>query len=306
MEQARLTTSAGLEASVKQLVETLWGDSVGHLQAVLSRPAQFVQLGEIERAEAFLRQIKTSDKDTDKEAFDELVDEFYRFRSNIICKPNDCSIKFISYCTVYSYRCIPHAEASKEAERSSAGGRQWLARKQDLCALLRDVHLLSEATDWLPRAGVAAKYRALRADVRELQCDLQSSELAELSQILGDSPNVRVHRVYNIERFSERKTFAGAKLGNSRLLCHSSPPKNLLGIIARHVLYCSVITDYVILSVEYSVPLMMLSIIKYFIDDSNWYNSGLQQPNVVVDDFGGQRTDAGMLGAGIYFASSAK
>lgn len=79
VEQARLSTSAGLEQSVKQLVETLWSESVGHLQAILSRPAHAIQLAEIDRAEAFLRQIKTANKDTNKEAFDDLVNEFYRF-----------------------------------------------------------------------------------------------------------------------------------------------------------------------------------------------------------------------------------
>ena len=113
------------------------------------------------------------------------------------------------------------------------GSRQWLARKQDLCSLLRDLHLLSEATDWLPRAGVAAKYRALRADVRDVQPDLQASGL---SQLLDDSPNVRVHRIFSVDRFSERNTYLGAKLGNTRLLCHASHPKNLLGIIARYLL----------------------------------------------------------------------
>ena len=29
-------------------------------------------------------------------------------------------------------------------------------------------------------------------------------------------------------------------------------------------------------------------------------------PKIVVDDFGGQRSDVGMLGSGIYFASSAR
>ena len=125
-------------------------------------------------------------------------------------------------------------DSSKDSEKASVGSRQWLARKQDLCSLLRDLHLLSEATDWLPRAGVAAKYRALRADVRDVQPELQTSRL---SQLLDDSPNVRVHRIYSIDRFSERNTYLGAKLGNTRLLCHASHPKNLLGIIARYINY---------------------------------------------------------------------
>ena len=33
---------------------------------------------------------------------------------------------------------------------------------------------------------------------------------------------------------------------------------------------------------------------------------GLLLPKIVVDDFGGTRSDAGMLGSGIYFASSAR
>ena len=33
---------------------------------------------------------------------------------------------------------------------------------------------------------------------------------------------------------------------------------------------------------------------------------GLLLPHVVVDDHGGQRSDPGMLGAGIYFASAAR
>ena len=33
---------------------------------------------------------------------------------------------------------------------------------------------------------------------------------------------------------------------------------------------------------------------------------GLLMPKIVVDDFGGARTDPGMLGSGIYFASSSR
>ena len=33
---------------------------------------------------------------------------------------------------------------------------------------------------------------------------------------------------------------------------------------------------------------------------------GLLMPKIIVEDFGGKRSDAGMLGSGIYFASSAR
>jgi hypothetical protein len=38
----------------------------------------------------------------------------------------------------------------------------------------------------------------------------------------------------------------------------------------------------------------------------NFFCRGLLLPKVVVDDLGGTRTDAGMLGHGIYFADSAR
>jgi len=38
----------------------------------------------------------------------------------------------------------------------------------------------------------------------------------------------------------------------------------------------------------------------------NCYHRGLLLPKVVVEDIGGTRTDAGMLGYGIYFADSAR
>lgn len=54
-------------------------------------------------------------------------------------------------------------------------------------------------------------------------------------------------------------------LDNKKLLFHSSHSQNFVGILSR----------------------------------------GLLLPKIVVDDFGGSRSDPGMLGSGIYFADSA-
>lgn len=56
-----------------------------------------------------------------------------------------------------------------------------------------------------------------------------------------------------------------SQLNNKRQLFHSSKAQNFLGILSR----------------------------------------GLLPPNLVVDDYGGERTDIGHLGTGIYFASAA-
>ena len=39
---------------------------------------------------------------------------------------------------------------------------------------------------------------------------------------------------------------------------------------------------------------------------TTYYCRGLLLPKIVVDDFGGSRSDPGMLGSGIYFAASAR
>ena len=46
-----------------------------------------------------------------------------------------------------------------------------------------------------------------------------------------------------------------------------------------------------------AVPVIYLHIVPH---------RGLLLPKIVVDDFGGTRTDPGMLGSGIYFASSSR
>jgi len=42
------------------------------------------------------------------------------------------------------------------------------------------------------------------------------------------------------------------------------------------------------------------------IEKSDVFSRGLLPPKVVVEDIGGTRTDAGMLGYGIYFADLAR
>ena len=45
---------------------------------------------------------------------------------------------------------------------------------------------------------------------------------------------------------------------------------------------------------------------NYTLLSFNDFFRGLLLPKIVVDDFGGERTDPGSLGAGIYFASSVR
>ncbi|XP_030850626.1 protein mono-ADP-ribosyltransferase PARP4 isoform X5 [Strongylocentrotus purpuratus] len=144
--------------------------------------------------------------------------------------------------------------------------KQDITREQGICQLLTDVHSVCEATDWSLRASTGAKYRTLRCHIEQIP-----SESAEYQQVLQQIQDSFTGK----EAFKVNRVFAVDRfvenanfthyLGNKKLLFHSSKPSNFLGILSR----------------------------------------GLLMPKIVVEDLGGNRTDAGMLGHGIYFADSA-
>ena len=67
-----------MDPKVTRLVDGLWAESIGFLQDILSQPPHSLQLSQIDRAKAFLLQIRDSEKQSNKEKIDDLVDEFYR------------------------------------------------------------------------------------------------------------------------------------------------------------------------------------------------------------------------------------
>ncbi|XP_076466190.1 uncharacterized protein LOC143297656 [Babylonia areolata] len=142
----------------------------------------------------------------------------------------------------------------------------WLSRKQDLCQLIKDMVDVSEATGWTARPGVQAKYRALRCNLTHLPPD--SAERKHVCEDVLSSVNRDV-AVHISSVFAVQRPIEDSAfqhdLHNKRCLFHASKVENFLGILSR----------------------------------------GLLLPKVVVDDHGGSRSDAGMLGSGIYFASAA-
>ena len=140
-------------------------------------------------------------------------------------------------------------------------------RKMDLCQLIRDVVSVSEATNWTKSSSTTAKYKTLGCGLKYVP---KSSD--EWNAIAGNflSSQVGDEKII-IQNIYEvyRPTedeYFATNIDNKKLLFHSSQAKNFVGIFSRGVLL----------------------------------------PKVVVDDFGGTRTDPGMLGSGIYFASSAR
>ncbi|XP_041462876.1 protein mono-ADP-ribosyltransferase PARP4-like isoform X7 [Lytechinus variegatus] len=144
--------------------------------------------------------------------------------------------------------------------------KQDITREQGLCQLLSDVHSVCEATDWSMRGSTEAKYRTLRCHMELLTSE--SAEYEQISKQIQDS--LTGGNSIEVKRIFAVERFVESSnfahhLGNKKLLFHSSKPSNFLGILSR----------------------------------------GLLMPKIVVDDLGVSRTDAGMLGHGIYFADSA-
>ena len=103
--------------------------------------------------------------------------------------------------------------------------------------------------------------------------------------ILLSENGIVIRNIFAVERSGEDDAFL-ADITNRQLLFHCTFPHHLVGILSRYAI------------LPYSIDLCCIVLIRVY--------RGLLPPNVVVEDLGGVRTDAGMLGSAIYFADSAK
>ena len=139
-----------------------------------------------------------------------------------------------------------------------------LAEKQELCQLMAD---MTSASETLPAgmldAAFYSRYRSMRCEIEALK-PASAAFQALSAQFTGDKDaGLSVLRIYKLHKDAEDYSFRKHRaLGNRRNLFHSTRPSNAFGILSR----------------------------------------GLLLPKVVVDTYGGTRTDVGMLGSGIYFA----
>ncbi|XP_071133574.1 protein mono-ADP-ribosyltransferase PARP4-like [Mytilus edulis] len=145
--------------------------------------------------------------------------------------------------------------------------RAWLSKKQDICQMIKDMVAVSESTNWSTRSSTEAKYKALR-------CRLDGLQITDTEYKL-----IKEHIIQSLKQGSPEISISNVfcvhrqveednfrkNLRPQKLLFHASKVQNFVGILSR----------------------------------------GLLLPKIIVDDFGGTRTDAGMLGNGVYFASSA-
>ncbi|XP_035659528.1 protein mono-ADP-ribosyltransferase PARP4-like [Branchiostoma floridae] len=231
------THTASVSPSVLALVDSLWEEALGNLSHVINGDVLHIKVDQIDKAEALLLQLKQAvERKAANDELQKLSSEFYS--------------------------AIPHRPVHKCVIRN----KRIIARKQDMCQLIRDMVSVSEATSWASRPSAVARYHALRCNIQPL--DRDSEDWRSMESTIHSSQgkggqSIRVENVFRVCRSVEEAGFNSA-IGNVQTKFHSSQAQNFVGILSR----------------------------------------GLLLPKVVVDDFGGTRTDAGMLGHGIYFSDA--
>ncbi|XP_055398577.1 protein mono-ADP-ribosyltransferase PARP4 isoform X2 [Bubalus kerabau] len=226
--------SNALSPEVSGLVEMLWAEALGRLEDTLLRPVGMMSLNDVSKAEGILLLVKEAMRNGEtQEQLQTMLTEFYRL--------------------------IPHRAAVAEKVSLSL-----LAKKEDLCQLIRDMVNVCETNLAKPNPPSLAKYRALRCKIEHVEPNTEEF-LRVREEVLQNNHSkgpVDILQIFRVGRVSETTEFQG-HLGNVRHLLHGSPVQSFMGILSR----------------------------------------GLLLPKV-VEDRGMKRTDIGNLGSGIYFSDS--
>ncbi|XP_058403765.1 protein mono-ADP-ribosyltransferase PARP4 isoform X3 [Diceros bicornis minor] len=226
--------SSTLSPEVSHLVEMIWAEALGHLEHTLLQPVSRVSLNDVSKAEGILLLVKAALKNGEtEEQLQKMMTEFYRL--------------------------VPHKGAAAEQVNL-----RLLAKKEDLCQLIRDMVNVCETNLSKPNPPSLAKYRALRCKIEHV--DQNTEEFFRVrKEILENNCSkspVNILQMFRVGKVSETAEFL-SRLGHVKPLLHGSPARSFVGILSR----------------------------------------GLLLPKV-VEDRGMKRTDIGNLGSGIYFSDA--
>ncbi|XP_036893177.1 protein mono-ADP-ribosyltransferase PARP4 isoform X2 [Sturnira hondurensis] len=226
--------SSTLSQEVSDLLEMIWTEALGHLEHTLLESMSRISLNDVSKAEGILLLVKQALKNGEtEEQLQKMMSEFYRL--------------------------IPHRDTTREKVNL-----RLLAKKEDLCQLVRDMVNVCETNLSKPNPPSLAKYRALRCKIEHV--GQNTEEFLRLrEEVLQNNHSKRpvdILQIFRVGRVNESREFL-SQLGNVKPLLHGSPVRSFVGILSR----------------------------------------GLLLPKV-VEDHGVKRTDIGNLGSGIYFSDS--
>ncbi|XP_004680419.1 PREDICTED: poly [ADP-ribose] polymerase 4 [Condylura cristata] len=227
-------SSSTLSQEVSNLVEMIWAEALGHLEHTLLNPVNTISLNDVSKAEAILLLAKTALKNGEtEEKLQKIMTEFYRL--------------------------IPHKGPKVEEVNL-----RLLAKKEDLCQLIRDMVNVCETHLSKPSPPSLAKYHALRCKIEHVEQNTEEffRVRKEVLQNNHSKSPVDILQVFRVGRVNETIEFL-SQLGNVKSLLHGSPVRSFVGILSR----------------------------------------GLLLPKT-VEDRGIKRTDIGNLGSGMYFSDS--
>ncbi|CAF1006245.1 unnamed protein product [Adineta ricciae] len=199
-----------LNDDVCQLIESLWIESIGDLNKLLTVPPESIALKAIIEAEAALLEIKSNDESA-----------------------SEAQTRF--------YSLIPHRQPHVV---DLVKNRRTLIDKIDLCQMLRDMLTINELTNWNIKASIEAKYRALKCHIESIEKD--SHEYATINSMIHSSTNsneeVIVHQIFSVAKQTDALNFRST-LFNQRQLFHGSKYNNFLGILSRGLMLPKLVVD---------------------------------------------------------------
>uniref|UniRef100_A0A2K6E9N5 Poly [ADP-ribose] polymerase n=1 Tax=Macaca nemestrina TaxID=9545 RepID=A0A2K6E9N5_MACNE len=197
-------TSSTLSQEVSDLVEMIWAEALGHLEHMLLKPVNRISLNDVSKAEGILLLVKAALKNGETaEQLQKMMTEFYRL--------------------------IPHKGTTPKEVNLGL-----LAKKADLCQLIRDMVNVCETNLSKPNPPSLAKYRALRCKIEHVEQNTEEflRVRKEVLQNHHSKSPVDILQIFRVGRVIETTEFL-SKLGNVRPLLHGSPVRNIVGILCR-------------------------------------------------------------------------
>ncbi|CAF1942489.1 unnamed protein product [Rotaria magnacalcarata] len=187
-----------LDDNVCQLIESIWLESIGDLNKILSVLPESITLKTIIEAEAVLLELKSTNDPA-------------------------AALRF--------YSLIPHRA---EYKVDLVKNRRALTEKIDLCQLLRDMLTVNELTNWNTKAPIEAKYRALNCHIEIV--DSSTPEFMNVAEHIQSSTDngekIVIHQIFSVAKQTDALNFR-TSLSNQQQLFHGSKYANFLGILSR-------------------------------------------------------------------------
>ncbi|CAF1609985.1 unnamed protein product [Rotaria magnacalcarata] len=197
-----------LDENVCQLIESIWLESIGDLNKILSISPESITLRTIIEAEAALLEVKSTNNPA-------------------------AALRFYSF--------IPHRP---EYNIDLIKNRRALIEKIDLCQMLRDMLTVNELTNWNVKAPIEAKYRALKCHIETVASS--TIDFRNIAKLIQSSTNsgeeILIHNIFSVTKQTDALNFRRT-LSHQWQLFHGSKYVNILGILSRGLVMPKIVVE---------------------------------------------------------------